>query len=167
MNTTPDYSAAGEGGSLDPAQAAALLDQTTQQTRRKTAPARPWLLAIRAVAVLLVLGACWLNVRGQHPYSGPTAAVLPTTLRILTRPDRRIIGASRRPRITSPEVPLPATAMLPAEVRPIIPRITPAPLPMTTRLARLRIRFPTPVRLALAAPRVGMPRPTRRSTDLR
>ena len=77
MNTTPDYSAAGEGGSFDPAQAAALLDQTTQQTRRKTAPAQPWLLAIRAVAVLLVLGACWLNVRGQHPYSGPTAAVLP------------------------------------------------------------------------------------------
>jgi hypothetical protein len=77
MNTTPDYSAAGDGGSFDPAQAAALLDQTTQQTRRKTAPAQPWLLAIRAVAVLLVLGACWLNVRGQHPYSGPTSAVLP------------------------------------------------------------------------------------------
>ena len=77
MNTTPDYSAAGEGGSFDPAQAADLLDQTTQQTRRKTAPAQPWLLAIRAVAVLLVLGACWLNVRGQHPYSGPTSAVLP------------------------------------------------------------------------------------------
>ena len=69
MNTSPDYTAAGEGGSFDPAQAAALLDQTTQQTRRKTAPAQPWLLAIRAVAVLLVLGACWLNVRGQHPYS--------------------------------------------------------------------------------------------------
>jgi hypothetical protein len=76
MNSTPDYSA-GDGGSFDPAQAAALLDQTTQQTRRKTAPAQPWLLAIRAVAVLLVLGACWLNVRGQHPYSGPTFAVLP------------------------------------------------------------------------------------------
>jgi hypothetical protein len=76
MNSTPDYSA-GDGGSFDPAQAAALLDQTTQQTRRKTAPAQPWLLAIRAVAVLLVLGACWLNVRGQHPYSGPTSAVLP------------------------------------------------------------------------------------------
>jgi hypothetical protein len=77
MNTTPDYSAAGDGGSFDPAQAAALLNQTTQQTRRKTAPAQPWLLALRAVAVLLVLGACWLNVRGQHPYSGPTSAVLP------------------------------------------------------------------------------------------
>jgi hypothetical protein len=77
MNTTPDYTAAGDGGSFDPAQAAALLDQTTQQTRRKIAPAQPWLLAIRAVAVLLVLGACWLNVRGQHPYSGPTSSVLP------------------------------------------------------------------------------------------
>jgi hypothetical protein len=77
MNTTPDYSAAGDGGSFDPAQAAALLNQTTQQTRRKTAPAQPWLLALRAVVVLLVLGACWLNVRGQHPYSGPTSAVLP------------------------------------------------------------------------------------------
>src|SRR6202789_2480430 len=77
MNTTPDYSAAGDGGSFDPAQAAALLDQTTQQTRRKTAPAQPCLLAIRAVAVLVVLGACWLNVRGQHPYTGPTSSVLP------------------------------------------------------------------------------------------
>jgi hypothetical protein len=77
MNTTPDYTAAGDGGSFDPAQAAALLNQTTQQTRRKTAPAQPWLLAIRAVAVLLVLGACWVNVRGQHPYRGPTFSVLP------------------------------------------------------------------------------------------
>jgi hypothetical protein len=77
MNTTPDYTAAGDGGSFDPAQAAALLNQTTQETRRKIAPAQPWLLAIRAVAVLLVLGACWVNVRGQHPYHGPTSAVLP------------------------------------------------------------------------------------------
>ena len=75
MNHTPDFTAADEGGSFDAAQAAALLDQTTQQTRRKIAPAQPWLLAIRAVAVLLVLGACWLNVRGQHPYSGPTSSV--------------------------------------------------------------------------------------------
>ncbi len=77
MNTTPDYTTAGDGGSFDPAQAAAMLNQTTQETRRKTAPAQPWLLAIRAVAVLLVLGACWLNVRGQDPYSGPTSSVLP------------------------------------------------------------------------------------------
>ena len=77
MNTTPDYTAAGDGSSFDPQQAAALLNQTTQQTRKKIAPTQPWLLVIRAIAVLLVLGACWVNVRGQHPYHGPTFSVLP------------------------------------------------------------------------------------------
>ncbi len=78
MNDTPDSTtAAGNGGNFDPRQAAALLDQTTQKTRRKLAPAQPWLLTIRAVMVLAVLGACWLNVRGQHPYKGPTSAVAP------------------------------------------------------------------------------------------
>jgi|SRR5450755_547625 uncharacterized protein YybS (DUF2232 family) len=78
MNHTPDSTTAvGNGGNFDPRQAAALLDQTTQQTRRKLAPAQPWLLTIRAVMVLAVLGACWLNVRGQHPYRGPTSAVAP------------------------------------------------------------------------------------------
>jgi hypothetical protein len=78
MNRIPDTSTAtGNGGDFDPRQAAALLNQTTQQTRRHIEPAQPWLLAIRAVAVLAVLGACWLNVRGQHPYKGPTASVLP------------------------------------------------------------------------------------------
>jgi hypothetical protein len=78
MNHTPDSTtASGNGGNFDPRQAAALLDQTTQETRRKLAPAQPWLLTIRAVMVLAVLGACWLNVRGQHPYRGPTSAVAP------------------------------------------------------------------------------------------
>jgi hypothetical protein len=78
MNHTPDTTAAGgNGGTFDPQQAAALLDQTTQQARRKLAPSPPWLLATRAVAVLAVCGAIWLNVRGQHPYRGPTAAVIP------------------------------------------------------------------------------------------
>ena len=35
---------------------------------------------IRAVAVLAVFGAVWLNVRGQHPYQHPTAAVLPVVV---------------------------------------------------------------------------------------
>jgi hypothetical protein len=77
MNHTPDTTAAGNGGTFDPQQAAALLDQTTQQARRQIEPAQPWLLAIRAVAVLAVCGAAWLSVRGQHPYKGPTTAVLP------------------------------------------------------------------------------------------
>src|SRR5580693_10701615 len=78
MNHTPDTTAdSGDGGTFDAQQAAALLDQTTQQARRKLAPSPPWLLATRAVAVLATCGAVWLSVRGQHPYQGPTAAVIP------------------------------------------------------------------------------------------
>ncbi len=81
MNHTPDTTAAGgNGGSFDPLQAAALLDQTTQQARRRLEPAQPWLLVIRAVVVLAVLGAVWLNVRGQHPYQHPTAALIPVVI---------------------------------------------------------------------------------------
>jgi hypothetical protein len=77
MNPAPDTTTAGRGGNFDPRQAAALLDRTTQQARRKFAPSPPWLLAIRAVAVLAALGAIWLTVRGQHPYKGPTGADIP------------------------------------------------------------------------------------------
>lgn len=78
MNHTPDTTAsAGHGGTFDPEQAAALLDQTTQEARRKFAPSPPWLLVIRAIMVLAACGAVWLSVRGQHPYRGPTAADIP------------------------------------------------------------------------------------------
>ena len=78
MNPTPDTTApAGDGGTFDPQQAAALLDQTTHQARRNLAPSPPWLLATRAVAVLAALGAIWLTVRGQHPYKGLTGADIP------------------------------------------------------------------------------------------
>jgi hypothetical protein len=77
VNHTSDTTAAGNGGTFGPEQAAALLDQTTQQARRKFQPSPPWLLATRAVLVLAALGAIWLSVRGQHPYRGPTAADIP------------------------------------------------------------------------------------------
>jgi hypothetical protein len=78
MNPAPGTSApAGDGGGFDPRQAAALLDQTTAQARRKLAPSPPWLLATRGIAVLAALGAVWLTVRGQHPYTGPTGADVP------------------------------------------------------------------------------------------
>ena len=39
MNHTPDTpTSAGNGGNFDPQQAAALLDQTTQQARRRLSP---------------------------------------------------------------------------------------------------------------------------------
>jgi hypothetical protein len=77
VNHTSDTTAAGNGGTFGPVQAAALLDQTTQQARRKFQPSPPWLLVTRAVMVLAALGAIWLSVRGQHPYRGPTAADIP------------------------------------------------------------------------------------------
>ncbi len=105
MNHTPDTTA-GNGGNFDPQQAAALLDQITQQTRRQLEPAQPWLLVIRAVLVLAVCGAVWLSVRGQHPYEGPTAAVLPVvfafvilnfgaTVAVSTRATAGVSGRSR------------------------------------------------------------------------
>ena len=80
MNRTPDTTAAGDGGSFGPEQAAALLHQTTQQANRKFEPAPPWLLVTRGVLVLAALGAIWLSVRGQHPYRGPTGADIPVLL---------------------------------------------------------------------------------------
>jgi hypothetical protein len=74
VNHASDTTAAGNGGTLGPEQAAALLDQTTQLARRKFQPSPPWLLVTRAVMVLAALGAIWLTVRGQHPYRGPTGA---------------------------------------------------------------------------------------------
>ena len=80
MNHTSEPMAAGNGGTFGPEQAAALLDQTTQQARRKFQPSPPWLLVTRAVLVLAALGAIWLSVRGQHPYRGPTAADIPVLI---------------------------------------------------------------------------------------
>ena len=81
MNHTPDTTAgSGNGGTFDAQQAAALLDQTTAQARRKLTPSPPWLLATRGIAVLAALGAIWLSVRGQHPYRGPTSADIPVLI---------------------------------------------------------------------------------------
>jgi hypothetical protein len=76
MNPTPNTATTGNGGSFDPREAAALLNKTRRQARRQFEPAQPWLLAIRAVLVLIALGAVWLSVRGQHPYKGPGAWAL-------------------------------------------------------------------------------------------
>jgi hypothetical protein len=74
----PAFDTAGDnGGDFDPRQAAALLNQTTQQARRQLEPSPPWLLAVRAVLALAGYGAIWLSVRGQHPYLHPTSALIP------------------------------------------------------------------------------------------
>ena len=112
MNHTPDAVTAGNGGNFDPKQAAALLDQTTQQARRQLEPAQPWLLIIRAVLVLGALGTIWLSVRGQHPYKGPTAADIPVLVGFIvinfaatvTVRRRATAGVSGRSRFTEGEI---------------------------------------------------------------
>jgi hypothetical protein len=112
MNHTPDTTTAGNGGSFDPRQAAALLDQTTQQARRRFAPSPPWLLAARAVGVLATLGAIWLTVRGQHPYRGPTGADSPILIAFVVLNfaatvavrERQLAGVRGRTRLRPAEI---------------------------------------------------------------
>jgi hypothetical protein len=112
MNPAPDTATAGNGGNFDPQQAAALLNQTTQQTRRRTEPFPPWLVAIRAVLALVIYGTIWLSVRGQHPYHWPTAAVIPVAVVLglvnfvatVTVAKRATSGVSGRTRVRTADV---------------------------------------------------------------
>ena len=83
MDHAPDFTAADDGGAFDPRQAAALLDQAAARARRAFTPGTPALFAFRAVLVLVVFGGCWLSVRGQEPYSGPTGAIGPVALALV------------------------------------------------------------------------------------
>jgi hypothetical protein len=92
---------------LDPRQAATLLDQTSKQARRRLEPYPPWLTATRAVLVLAGCGTIWLAVHGQHPYRGPSVALavfvvvafvvvnFGVTLTVARRRTAGIIGRSR------------------------------------------------------------------------
>jgi hypothetical protein len=112
MNQSHDTTAADNGGTFDPQQAAALLGQTTEQARRRFQPSPPWLLATRGVAVLVALGAIWLSVRGQHPYRGPTAADIPILVAFIvlnfaatvTVRERAMAGVSGRSRFSQGEI---------------------------------------------------------------
>jgi len=79
MNGTRDTNetaTADNGDGFDPRQAAALLEQTEREARRKFDPFPPLLSLLNAVAVFVAYGAVWLSVRGQHPYKGPNGVVL-------------------------------------------------------------------------------------------
>jgi hypothetical protein len=106
MNPTPNTAAAGNGGNFDPRQAAALLDETTEQARRQLEPYPPWLLAIRGLGALVVYGGIWLSVLGQHPYAHPTVAAVPgaiafgvintiATVAVAKRATAGVIGRTR------------------------------------------------------------------------
>jgi len=78
MNKPPDITQPlnDNDSPLDPSQAAALLEQATQQARRSLTAITPQIWAFRALVVLVAFGSFWLSVRGQHPYSGPTGTSL-------------------------------------------------------------------------------------------
>ena len=94
---------------LDPQAAAALLDQTTQQARRKFEPNPPMLNLFRGLVVLVAFGGLWLSVRGQHPYAGPkpwaiavcyglVAVVIAWSTRALRRSGAGVSGPAQRAR---------------------------------------------------------------------
>jgi hypothetical protein len=112
VNHTPDTTTADNGGNFDPQQAAALLDQTTQQARRRIEPFPPWLLTVRAFIALAIYGTVWLSVRGQHPFQHPTAVVAPVVVVLvvvnlvatLTIAKRATTGVTGRSRLRPPEI---------------------------------------------------------------
>jgi hypothetical protein len=86
MNGSRDIDATTPGGAgegLGAREATSLLEQARRDAQRQFALSSPWLSALGAAVVLLALGAVWLSVRGQHPYTGPTAAGLAVMYAIL------------------------------------------------------------------------------------
>jgi hypothetical protein len=76
VNQVSDTTAAGNGGNFDPQLAAALLDQTTQEARRKFTSGPPLLWVYRAAFVLVAFGGYWLSVHHRNPYSAPSGGLL-------------------------------------------------------------------------------------------
>jgi hypothetical protein len=95
MNHTSD-TAAGNGDTFSPQQAAALLDEATWEARRKLVPNPPWVLVTRGVLVLAACGAVWLSVRGQNPYTGPTNADIPILIAFIVLNAALAVGFRRR-----------------------------------------------------------------------
>jgi hypothetical protein len=112
MNQPPNINAAVPDSPLNPAEAAALLDATTRQARRKFEPYPAWMLVFRAFLGLAGYGAAWLSVRGQHPYRYPTAAVIPVVVALgllnlgatVLVARRATTGVTRRTRLRPAEI---------------------------------------------------------------
>jgi hypothetical protein len=61
---------------MEPGEAARLLAQTQAHARRSLDFRAPWVSLVAAVVVLAGFGIVWLNVRAQHPFTGPSPASL-------------------------------------------------------------------------------------------
>ena len=65
-----------EESRMEPREAARLLAQTQADARRSLDFRAPWVSLVAAVVVLAGFGIVWLNVRDQHPFTGPSPASL-------------------------------------------------------------------------------------------
>jgi len=61
---------------MEPGEAARLLAQTQADSRRSLDFRAPWVSLVAAGVVLVGFGIVWLNVRNQHPFSGPSPVSL-------------------------------------------------------------------------------------------
>ena len=61
---------------MGPREAARLLTQTQANARRSLDFRAPWVSLVAAVVALVGFGIVWLNVRDQHPFTGPSLASL-------------------------------------------------------------------------------------------
>jgi uncharacterized membrane protein YhaH (DUF805 family) len=65
-----------EEARMEPREAARLLTQTQVDARRALDFRAPWVSLVAAVVALVGFGIVWLNVRDQHPFTGPSPASL-------------------------------------------------------------------------------------------
>ena len=61
---------------MEPREAARLLAQTQADARSSLDFRAPWVSLVAAVVALAGFGIVWLNVRNQHPFTGPSPASL-------------------------------------------------------------------------------------------
>jgi hypothetical protein len=65
-----------EQSRMDAREAARLLAQTQAAARRSLDFRAPWVSLVAAVVALAAFGIVWLDVRDQHPFTGPSLASL-------------------------------------------------------------------------------------------
>ena len=61
---------------MEPGEAARLLAQTQAHSRRSLDFRAPWVSLVAAAVALVGFGIVWLNVRNQHPFTGPSPVSL-------------------------------------------------------------------------------------------
>jgi hypothetical protein len=76
MTTHTGPSGTPEQSRMDPREAASLLAQTQADVRRSLDFRAPWVSLVAAVVALVGFGIVWLNVRSQHPFTGPSPVSL-------------------------------------------------------------------------------------------